>query len=543
MRRVFVLGLLAAAAHAQACILDIPDSPPDQPVVPEACEVGVLLPCYDGPEGTRDVAPCRAGVAECLGDGALGSCEQQVLPVLEACASEEPLDDDCNGAVNEHCALWAATFGGYGDQGFESLAVAQFGELFVEGQNNGAIDFGGDELETEQFRPGQIVARLGPDGQTHRWSKMFDARATVLNGASAWHSEIGFFVAGAFSDWLRYDTVTYLSDYGLPHSIYVALLDANDGSIVEVAPFGDGDLEDEERVQTAHALAPTEDGVMLGGAASGGIDFGAAGSFVAVGGSDAVIARLGADLVPMWALLVGDVGDDRVESIAVDPAGSIYVAGTFGSTFDLAGSCQVLTSAGAGGAFLAKLDPTDGACVWARAFAADGGAQIFSLRWSQELYVGVTFVGNTSVDEGSPITGVAGEDALLAVVDPDSGAVVRHRVFAAAENQRLWDIAVGPEGLVAVVGSTGSAIDFGGGPLPVQPIRGADDAFVVVLDENLDHVFSRHFAADGDDDAIGVGFDEDGGLIVAGEFTGDIDFGTGRILSNDVDAFVMRLGL
>ena len=53
--------------------------------------------CYDGPEGTDGVGPCVTGVATC-GDGVLGECAGQVIPVVERCNG---IDDDCNEVLDD----------------------------------------------------------------------------------------------------------------------------------------------------------------------------------------------------------------------------------------------------------------------------------------------------------------------------------------------------------------------------------------------------------------------------------------------------------
>lgn len=75
---------------------------------PEACDTfdndcngfaddGLTLPCYDGPQGTANQAPCHAGQKTCAG-GTWGVCEEQVTPVDEVCNGT---DDDCNGQVDD----------------------------------------------------------------------------------------------------------------------------------------------------------------------------------------------------------------------------------------------------------------------------------------------------------------------------------------------------------------------------------------------------------------------------------------------------------
>ena len=71
--------------------------------------VGQKHPCYDGnPANTKDVGPCKGGVATCDEAGKLGACVDQVLPKAEAC---DGIDNNCNGSKDEGCkaGLWEFT--------------------------------------------------------------------------------------------------------------------------------------------------------------------------------------------------------------------------------------------------------------------------------------------------------------------------------------------------------------------------------------------------------------------------------------------------
>ncbi len=57
-------------------------------------------PCYSGPEGTEGVGACQAGETTCAAGGSV--CTGQVRPGDERC---DAMDGDCDGAVDEGCAL------------------------------------------------------------------------------------------------------------------------------------------------------------------------------------------------------------------------------------------------------------------------------------------------------------------------------------------------------------------------------------------------------------------------------------------------------
>lgn len=62
-----------------------------------ACANGSSRVCYDGPVGTAGVGPCLAGMQTCVA-GAWGACMGQVLPAAESCNG---VDDDCSGVIDQ----------------------------------------------------------------------------------------------------------------------------------------------------------------------------------------------------------------------------------------------------------------------------------------------------------------------------------------------------------------------------------------------------------------------------------------------------------
>lgn len=84
----------------------IPSDPSEDPNDPitGSCTPGKQQVCpYGGPEGTKDVGACKAGVRTCKDDNSWGPCIGEVQPKNEIgeelCSNG--IDDDCNGVVDD----------------------------------------------------------------------------------------------------------------------------------------------------------------------------------------------------------------------------------------------------------------------------------------------------------------------------------------------------------------------------------------------------------------------------------------------------------
>src|SRR5690606_29649660 len=89
-----------------------------------------------------------------------------------------------------------------------------------------------------------------------------------------------------------------------------------------------------------------------------------------------------------------------------------------------------------------------------------------------------------------------------------------------------------------VYGDFEEPLDFGGG---VIANGGSTDGFVVKLDAQGQHVFSRSFGGSGLHHGCGVVAARDGGLVVAGTFEGDLVLDDPMASLGEGDVFVARL--
>jgi hypothetical protein len=108
-------------------------------------------------------------------------------------------------------------------------------------------------------------------------------------------------------------------------------------------------------------------GYLVSGVVSGVVDVGGE-STPGLGGQDGFVCHYRADGTLAWLTPLAGPADDRAASLAV--GSHIFVAGSFGDTMDL--GTVSLTATGTQDAFVAALDPDNGAVLWADRYAGPG---------------------------------------------------------------------------------------------------------------------------------------------------------------------------
>ena len=240
---------------------------------------------------------------------------------------------------------------------------------------------------------------------------------------------------------------------------------------------------------------------------------------------------------------VGHIGGDGAQAVraaAVGPTGDLVLGGSFEGTIDLGGG--PIQSAGGADVFLARLGPW-GNHLWSRRFGSRSGMTqaVHDLALAADGAIVAVGVFDGEIGFGGDALAAEGGsnvDVFVAKLDA-AGDHVWSKRFGDGTNQYAAGVAVGPDGGVVVVGAFEGTVDFGGGPLTSA---GDVDAFVVKLDAAGDHVWSKRFGAAGPQYARDVAFDTAGRAVVVGDFEGSVDLGGGGLASaGDRDVFVVAL--
>lgn len=272
--------------------------------------------------------------------------------------------------------------------------------------------------------------------------------------------------------------------------------------------------------------------VAIGGSFLGSIDFG---DFFLGDptGNDAFVAKLDADGHPLWARKLGGQGDQFVDNIAIDDLGNIIATGSFEGTIDVGG--ESLTADGFD-SFVVKFT-TQGDLLWARAIggiqsqiiksiAVDAGGDI----------VVVGFFDGTADFGGKQIKSAGNFDAFVSKLDP-AGNLLWATAFGDTAEQRATAVGIDGAGAVLVTGDFIGKIDFGAGP---SQFASSKSAFLAKLDPDGVTIWAQTFVSGTSEKPTALAVDAAGSSVIAGEFSGTIDFGAGPLTSsgNEIDTFL-----
>jgi hypothetical protein len=296
-----------------------------------------------------------------------------------------------------------------------------------------------------------------------------------------------------------------------------------------------GDAED----QKAGAMAVNEAGdIVLTGSARGTIDFGNIPWTGTTTDNDVFIAKLSREGQSQWSRRYGDSCDQNGTAAAHTPTGEVFIAGDFCGKMDF-GDTTLEAPAGERDIFVALIDDI-GEDVYSRRLG--GAGPQYARAATVDLKGNAILVGSfeKAFDDGSgPVTSAGMDDAFVIKLDPVGKVLWSQRLGGPGADIAVA-VAVDNDGNIIVGGSFGGSVDFGGGPIDAAP--GHSSAFVLALDPNGKHLWSRSFTADDESVVNGLAVSPAGLIAVAGSFAGSADFGHGLEASaGDDDAFITLL--
>lgn len=242
------------------------------------------------------------------------------------------------------------------------------------------------------------------------------------------------------------------------------------------------------------------------------------------GGDDAFVLKLGpAGTEIAYATYLGGASDDRAADLALDGAGSAYVAGTTSSPdFPLTQGAWDIQLDGQD-AFVVKLDPTGGGLAYATLVGGQSweqGQGVAVDEAGQAVLVGTTASADLPVTPGALRDALAGEtDAFVARLDATGTALVYATYLGGSGGESAHSVALDAAGSAYVSGATGSA-DF---PVTEGAFGvahgGEQDAFLARIDAAGALSYAGLIGGSGDDWGQAISVDEGGHVTLAGSST------------------------
>jgi hypothetical protein len=497
------------------------------------CVPGSAAPCYTGPAGTQGVGPCAAGVKICNGQGlAYGACAGDVVPQPETCTT--PVDDDCNGQVNEGgagcvCAPNTTSACYTGPAGTVGVGVCKAGTQVCNGQG------------TAQ---GPCVGEVLPQAESCNTPVDDNCNGQVNEGGvgcvCAPNATVGCYTGPAGLGGVGTCTMgsQVCNGQGTGASVCLgSVLPQPDNCVTPADEDCDGlalpcsgthiwshgwggPLDDE-----GNALAvDASDNVFYGGYANGPVDFGCGPLPVANGNDAAMVMKLSPGGTCAWNKSYGH--NSAVLGLGTDPSGNILATGVYGIDIDLGNG--VIATKGSNDGFVVKLNPS-GTPLWSKTFgdaATQSPDSVVSDASGNVIAYGY-FNGTIDLG-GGPLVSSGGSDLYLVKYSP-TGVHLWSKHFGDASNQIAKGLATDPAGNIIITGSLNGSVSFGGGVLTTA--GAAADVFAAKLSPTGAHLWSKQFGDPSAQIGAGCATDLAGNVFLSGYYFGTISFGGATLVS------------
>lgn len=455
-----------------------------------SCVANTTAPCYSGPDGTKGMGPCKAGVKTCNAQGtAYGACAGEVIPAKEDCNSKG--DEDCDGNACSDL-IWA-----------DMLTCTTMGSTFptvIAADTAGNVYVAGKYKETLIFEPGAaaisastryFIAKYDAIGK-YLWHQ--DMQASSLSSL-AFDAARNLYFAGSFRGSTIIAGASLTGNNASDYEAYVGSYDPS-GSPRWAKSFGGPGNEQNVSAKIGKYLG--EEVVVVAGSFDAAFKFpGAVNTLSPMSGKDTFLATLslnGGNYI--WSTSFGDAasqpaGDQVPTGIATDSGGNILVLGTFNTSIDMGGGPA--SSAGGDDIYLAKFSPT-GAHLWSKTFGSPGSDTPKGITADSSGAAIITGnVTGTANFGGSNLKGKDPGDTFIAKLS-NVGVHQWSQLFGDAAQDIGDGVAVDTNDAIYLSGTSTGTIDFGGGPHVSSGFPpGAANAYLAKFDSGGAHQWSKMF--------------------------------------------------
>lgn len=196
-----------------------------------------------------------------------------------------------------------------------------------------------------------------------------------------------------------------------------------------------------------------------------------------------------------------------------------------------------LSSAGSNDVYVTKFDTT-GNLIWARSFGGvySDGATSIAVDAAGSVYIAGGFSGTADFDPGAGVFEMTAattdqNDIYICKLDAAGNFVWAKGIIGGTWWDNAFDIAVDPYGDVIVTGRfyyQGGPRDFDPGPGTFFLTAGHEDIFILKLDTEGDFIWAEAFGTAPDESrGYAIALDDEGNIFSTGYFRGTVDFDPG----------------
>jgi hypothetical protein len=433
-----------------------------------------------------------------------------------------PLDCDDDKTSGPH--TWSRSLGGAAGEYANDVAVDKGGNIFITGAFTGTVDFGGGPL-TSAGDSDIFLLKLDPTGK-HVWSKRYGGPDQQSSSGVAVDGAGNVYITGYYLGSVTFGGATFTKVGCCFEDVFLAKFDAQ-GNHTWSKGFGGVDAEGARGIAVDAAGNP----VIIGQFQSS-IDFG--GGALTAAGSGAVdifVAKFDTTGAHQWSKGFGDAADQTGEEVEIDAGGNVIITGQSKGTVNFGGTPLTAPSTKEA-VFLAKLTGA-GAHMWSKLFGDGASGAALDTNAAGEIVLAGDYRGTIDFG-GNPMTSKANDNGYVARFDA-AGQHIWSVTFEATSSHANG-VAFDSKGKVVASGDFSGSVDLGKNPGFTS--QGGFDGFVVKLDNESCHVWSRSVGDSVYQAAQGVAVDASDNVILVGNFAGVVDLGGGPYAAMMDDIFV-----
>ncbi len=445
--------------------------------------------------------------------------------------------------------VYAIGFGGSSDEQGKSVAIDASGNAYLTGIFKGTADFDPGAGTSNLTSAGDFdifLAKYNATGD-YVYAKRMGATDADYGLSIAIDGSNNTYLAGYFTGTVDFDpgsgTVNLVAGSGNENA-FIGKYDAS-GNYIWAGLLGGYSYAGMSERGVA-MVRDSQGNLFIAGIFEGTVDFdpGAGTANLTSAGDedeDIFLAKYNASGNFVYAKQIGGTEDQRVNSLAIDGSGNLYLIGNFSGTadFDPGAGTANLTSASDFDLFLAKYNAS-GNYVYAKRIGSTGyrdqiGKSI-AVDGSGNAYITGYFDGTTDFDPGAGTanltTSAGNHDIFLAKYDATGNYVFAKQIGGTSRDEGS-SVAVDASGNTYLTGYFQGAADFdpGAGTANLTS-AGNYDIFLAKYDALGNYVFADRIGGTQYDISNFIAIDGSGNAYLTGKINGTVDFDPGAGTAN-----------